>query len=126
MKSLILYVFHILLRDDICHAYHTYLGHQGRKRTLSMIKRRFFSPVLHISSSNAYRDVVLHKKKNIPCEKCTVCGKIPISEVGIKPGPHDLKATTLPRHCKSWLLPQGSRSVLYTYPDFTCIKHCIV
>ena len=37
-------------------------------------------------------------------------------EVGIEPGPQDLKANTLPRHCKSQLLPQGSRSVLYTYP----------
>ena len=34
------------LRDDIFHAYHTDLGHQGRDRTLSMIKRRFFSPGL--------------------------------------------------------------------------------
>ena len=34
------------LRDEIFHAYHTDLGHQGRDRTLSMIKRRFFSPGL--------------------------------------------------------------------------------
>ena len=45
-------------------------------------------------------------------------------EVGIEPGPQDLKANTLPRHCKSRLLPQGSRSVLYTYPYyiFPCFK----
>ena len=34
-------------------------------------------------------------------------------EVGIKLGPQDLKANTQPRRCKSRLLPQGSRSVLY-------------
>ena len=34
-------------------------------------------------------------------------------EVGMEPGPQDLKANTLPRRCKSRLLPQGSRSVLY-------------
>ena len=34
-------------------------------------------------------------------------------EVGIEPGPQDLKANTQPRRCKSRLLPQGSRSVLY-------------
>ena len=33
-------------------------------------------------------------------------------EVGIEPGPQDLKANTLPRHCESQLLLQGSRSVL--------------
>ena len=33
--------------------------------------------------------------------------------MGIEPGPQDLKANTLPRRCKSRLLPQGSRSVLY-------------
>ena len=45
-------------------------------------------------------------------------------EVGIEPGPQDLKANTLPRRCKSRLLPQGSRSVLYTYPYyiFPCFK----
>ena len=46
-------------------------------------------------------------------------------EVGIEPGPQDLQANTLPRHCKSRLLPQGSRSVvLYTYPSyiFPCFK----
>ena len=36
-------------------------------------------------------------------------------EVGFEPGPQDLKANTLPRRCKSRLLPQGSSSVLYTY-----------
>ena len=36
-------------------------------------------------------------------------------EVGIEHGPQDLKANTLPRHCKSRLLPQGSRSVLHLY-----------
>ena len=39
-------------------------------------------------------------------------------EVGIEPGPQDLKANTLPRRCKSRPLPQGSRSVLYTYPYY--------
>ena len=34
------------LRDDIFKAYHADLGHQGRDRTLSLIKRRFFSPGL--------------------------------------------------------------------------------
>ena len=45
-------------------------------------------------------------------------------EVGVEPGPQDLKANTLPRRCKSRLLPQGSRSVLYTYPYylFPCFK----
>ena len=33
---------------------------------------------------------------------------------GIEPRSLDLQANTLPRRCKSWLLPQGSRSVLYT------------
>ena len=45
-------------------------------------------------------------------------------KVGIEPGPQDLKANTLPRRCKSRLLPQGSRSVLYTYTYyiFPCFK----
>ena len=45
-------------------------------------------------------------------------------EVGIQPGPQDLKANTLPRRCKSRLLPQGSRSELYTYTYyiFPCFK----
>ena len=45
-------------------------------------------------------------------------------EVGIEPGPEDLKAKTLPRRCKSRLLQQGSRSVLYTYPYYIypCFK----
>ena len=34
-------------------------------------------------------------------------------EVGIEPEPQDLKANTQPRRCKSRLLPQGSRCVLY-------------
>ena len=34
------------LRDDIFQAYHTDLGHQGRDRTLSFIKRCFYSPGL--------------------------------------------------------------------------------
>ena len=34
------------LRDEVFQAYHTDLGHQGRGRTLSLIKRRFFSPGL--------------------------------------------------------------------------------
>ena len=44
--------------------------------------------------------------------------------MGIEPGPQDLEANTLPRCCKSRLLPQGSRSVLYTYPYyiFPCFK----
>ena len=32
---------------------------------------------------------------------------------GIEPRSLDLQANTLPRRCKSRLLPQGSRSVLY-------------
>ena len=32
------------LRDDRFYAYFTDLGHQGRDRTLSMMKRRFFVP----------------------------------------------------------------------------------
>ena len=39
-------------------------------------------------------------------------------EVGIEPGPQDLQASTLPRRCKSGLLPQGCRSVFYTYPYY--------
>ena len=34
-------------------------------------------------------------------------------EVGIEPGPQDLQASTLPRHCKSRLLPQGKAEVCY-------------
>ena len=47
-----------------------------------------------------------------------------MSEVGIEPGPQDLKADTLPRRCKSRLPPQGSRSALYTYTYyiFPCFK----
>ena len=50
--------------------------------------------------------------------------KSQLPEVGIEPGPQDLKANTLPRRCKSRLLPQGSRSVLYTYTYyiFPCFK----
>ena len=44
--------------------------------------------------------------------------KSQLPEVGIEPGLQDLKANTLPRRCKSWLLPQGSRSVFYTYPYY--------
>ena len=46
------------------------------------------------------------------------------SEVGIEPWPQDLKANTLPPRCKSRLLPQGSRSELYTYTYyiFPCFK----
>ena len=36
-------------------------------------------------------------------------------EVGIEPGPQDLKANTLPRRCKNRLPPQGGRNALYTY-----------
>ena len=46
-------------------------------------------------------------------------------EVGIEPGPQDLKANTLPRRCKSRLLPQGSRSVLYTYPYYIKILYLL-
>ena len=42
-------------------------------------------------------------------------------EVGIEPGPQDLKANTLPRRCKSRLLPQGSRSALYTYTYYILV-----
>ena len=44
--------------------------------------------------------------------------KSQLPEVGIERGPQDLKANTLPRRCKSRLLPQGTRSVLYTYPYY--------
>ena len=46
-----------------------------------------------------------------------------LPEVGIEPGPQDLKANTEPRRCKSRLLPQGSRSVLYTYPYYMSIPN---
>ena len=36
-----------------------------------------------------------------------------LSQPGIEPRSLDLQANTLPRRCKSRLLPQGSRSVLY-------------
>ena len=49
--------------------------------------------------------------------------KFQLPEVGIEPGPQDLKANTLPRRCKSRLLPQGSRSVLYTYPYYIPKSH---
>ena len=41
--------------------------------------------------------------------------KSQLPEVGIEPGPQDLKENAQPRRCKSRLLPQGSRSVLFTY-----------
>ena len=34
---------------------------------------------------------------------------------GSNRGPFDLQSSTLPRRYKSWLVPQGSTSVLYTY-----------
>ena len=37
-----------------------------------------------------------------------------LPQPGIEPRSLDLQANTLPRRCKSRLLPQGSRSVLYT------------
>ena len=48
----------------------------------------------------------------------------PWPQVGIEPGPQDLKANTLPRRCQSRLLPQGNRRVFYTYPYyiFPCFK----
>ena len=49
--------------------------------------------------------------------------KSQLPEVGIEPGPQDLKANTLPRRCKSRLLPQGSRSVFINpYYIFPCFK----
>ena len=50
--------------------------------------------------------------------------KSQLPKVGIEPGLQDLKENTLPRRCKSQLLPQGSRSVLYTYTDdkFSCSR----
>ena len=42
-----------------------------------------------------------------------------LSQPGIEPRTLDLQANTLPRRCKSRLLPQGSRSVLYTYTYYT-------
>ena len=39
-----------------------------------------------------------------------------LPQPGIEPRSLDLQANTLPRRCKNRLLPQGSRSVLYTYP----------
>ena len=45
-------------------------------------------------------------------------------QVGIEPGPQDLKTNTLLRRCKRRLLQQGCRSVLYayTYYIFPCFK----
>ena len=51
-----------------------------------------------------------------------------LSQLGIEPRSLDLQANSLPRRCKSRLLPQGSRSALY-YLDpvtdilskFTCL-----
>ena len=45
-----------------------------------------------------------------------------LSQPGIEPRSLDLQANTLPRRCKSRLLPQGSRSVLYYIPR-PCDKH---
>ena len=47
-------------------------------------------------------------------------------EVGIEPGPQDLEPITLTRRCISGLLPQGSRSVFYTYPYYKgkCTEAC--
>ena len=46
-----------------------------------------------------------------------------LPQPGIEPRSLDLQANTLPRRCKSQLLPQGSRSELYIYLDpVTCIK----
>ena len=42
-----------------------------------------------------------------------------LSQLGIKPMTLDLQGNTLPRRCKSWLLPQGSRSVYIYIP-----RHC--
>ena len=38
-----------------------------------------------------------------------------LPQPGIEPRSLDQQANTLPRRCKSRLLPQGSRSVSYTY-----------
>ena len=43
-------------------------------------------------------------------------------QLGIEPRLLDLQANTLPCSCKSWLLTQDSRSVLYTY-DSPCDIH---
>ena len=48
--------------------------------------------------------------------------KSQLPEVGIEPGPHDLKVNTLPCRCESRLLPQGGRSELYTYPYYICLN----
>ena len=47
------------------------------------------------------------------CNDVTGCRKILTARGGNRTGPQDLKANTLTRRCKSRLLPQGSRSVLY-------------
>ena len=42
--------------------------------------------------------------------------KSPCPSRGSNRGPFDLQSSTLPRRYKSRLVPQGSTSILYTYP----------
>ena len=46
-----------------------------------------------------------------------------LSQPGIEPRSLDLQANTLPRRCKSRLLPQGSRSVSYTWRKAVEVYH---
>ena len=63
---------------------------------------------------------------HILATKChRVQKKSQLPEVEIEPGPQDLKANTLPRRCKIGLQPQGSRSVLYTYPYYIDIGRLV-
>ena len=52
------------------------------------------------------------KKSNLK-PKCRRAKIFYLPQPGIEPRLLDLQANTLPRRCKSRLLPQGSRSVLY-------------
>ena len=66
---------------------------------------------MHVFLSSAHCFKIIFFSKDLS----QGAGKSHLPEVGIEPGAQDLKANTLPRRCKSRLLPQGSRSVLYTY-----------
>ena len=46
-----------------------------------------------------------------------------LSQPGIEPRSLNLQANTLPRHCKSRLLPQGSKSVFINIPSDIDIKY---
>ena len=79
----------------------------------NLLGTTLYTGTFHPDARNTSRGPTLSHQMSQGAEK------FQLPEVGIEPGPQDLKANTLPRRCKSWLLPQGSRSALYTYPYYT-------